>query len=304
MSLLLFVRGEGGRRPDEGSFVDWTFHMVVAVIDRATDETPHNLHSSARLGSPSLLSPSLSESSHKHPSRKPHFDSTKHFARMHQWLAMEGEAERERMALRRKTQSTAAAERSGETLLDLVIRSQTTGLGGRYLLTLAKRRSPDQLPWHRFKVGSRCCSPNKATMATRCRVLSARGEAIRWKSRLMTGQRANGFDWIYRRMKSLANARPRLDIAERATGRLRQVARHSAVRTRADVSSEREDPRAVSARLNPSQHEAIRQALAATIWPSFTARRERARRQPLSKSSVKWWLAANECLPARRATRR
>ncbi len=73
---------------------------------------------------------------------------------MHQWLAMEGEAERERMALRRKTQSTAAAERSGETLLDMVIRSQTTGLGGRYLLTLAKRRSPDQLPWHRFKVGS------------------------------------------------------------------------------------------------------------------------------------------------------
>jgi hypothetical protein len=67
---------------------------------------------------------------------------------------MEGEAERQRLAQRRKIQSSEAAERTGETLLDLVIRNHTTGLGGRYLITLSKRRSPDRLPWHRFKVGS------------------------------------------------------------------------------------------------------------------------------------------------------
>lgn len=67
---------------------------------------------------------------------------------------MEGEAERERLAERRKAQSSETAERTGETLLDLVIRTHTTGLGGRYLITLAKRRSPDHLPWNRFKVGS------------------------------------------------------------------------------------------------------------------------------------------------------
>lgn len=78
----------------------------------------------------------------------------KHFANMHRWLEMEGEAERERLAQRRKAQSSDSAERSGETLLDMVIRTHTTGLGGRYLITLAKRRSPDRLPWNRFKVGS------------------------------------------------------------------------------------------------------------------------------------------------------
>lgn len=78
----------------------------------------------------------------------------KHFSNMHRWLEMEGEAERERLAERRKAQSSETAERTGETLLDLVIRTHTTGLGGRYLITLAKRRSPDHLPWNRFKVGS------------------------------------------------------------------------------------------------------------------------------------------------------
>ena len=73
-----------------------------------------------------------------------------HFSRMYRWLEMEGEAERERLVQRRKAQSSDTAERTGETLLDLVIRTHTTGLGGRYLITLAKRRSPDRLPWNRF----------------------------------------------------------------------------------------------------------------------------------------------------------
>ena len=77
-----------------------------------------------------------------------------HFDRFQQWLDMEGAAERERLEERRKVQSSAQAEKSGDTLLDLVIRSHGTGLGGRYLLTLQKRRSPDRLPWHRFRVGS------------------------------------------------------------------------------------------------------------------------------------------------------
>ena len=77
-----------------------------------------------------------------------------HFSNLRRWLEMEGTAERERLEQRRKIQSSAQAERSGETLLDLVVRSHGSGLGGRYLLTLQKRRSPDRMPWHRFKVGS------------------------------------------------------------------------------------------------------------------------------------------------------
>lgn len=77
-----------------------------------------------------------------------------HFANFRRWLEMEGEAEQQRLEERRRVQSSTEAERSGETLLDLVIRTHTSGLGGRYLLTLQKRRSSDRLPWHRFKVGS------------------------------------------------------------------------------------------------------------------------------------------------------
>lgn len=81
-------------------------------------------------------------------------DAHQHFANLRRWLELEGEAERLRLEERRKIQSTTRAERSGETLLDLIVSSHTTGLGGRYLLTLQKRRSPDQMPWHRFRVGS------------------------------------------------------------------------------------------------------------------------------------------------------
>jgi len=77
-----------------------------------------------------------------------------HFDNLRRWLQMEGEAEQQRMEERRRVQSSTEAERRGETLLDMVVRTHTTGLGGRYLLTLQKRRSSEKLPWHRFKVGS------------------------------------------------------------------------------------------------------------------------------------------------------
>ena len=42
-----------------------------------------------------------------------------HFAALSRWLEMESRAERQRLEERREVQSSAAAERSGETLLDL-----------------------------------------------------------------------------------------------------------------------------------------------------------------------------------------
>ncbi|MBI82610.1 MAG: AAA family ATPase [Planctomycetaceae bacterium] len=87
------------------------------------------------------------------PQKQPIFPAT-HFARFGRWLEMESHAERQRLEERRQVQSSARAERSGETLLDLVVRNHASGLGGRYLVTLHKRSSPDKLPWHRFKVGS------------------------------------------------------------------------------------------------------------------------------------------------------
>lgn len=67
---------------------------------------------------------------------------------------MESDAERLRMAERRKVRSQANAESRGDTLLDLVIEDHRTGLGGRVLVTFVKRNRTQSLPWNRFRVGS------------------------------------------------------------------------------------------------------------------------------------------------------
>jgi superfamily I DNA and/or RNA helicase len=81
-------------------------------------------------------------------------ESNEHFVRMAEWLGMESAAEIERMAERRKTRDSARAEKSGETLLDLVIEDDRPGLGGRHLLILVKRNREHSLPWNRLRAGS------------------------------------------------------------------------------------------------------------------------------------------------------
>lgn len=138
---------------------------------------------------------------------------------------MEGEAEKLRLEERRRIQSSAEAERRGETLLDLVVQSQATGLGGRTLLTLQKRRFPDRLPWHRFKVGSPVLlsADNDSTARTVQGVVSGRRkesievavddwpDASRFRIDLSP-------DEVTRKRQLAA-----MDLAEPATGRLGQL---------------------------------------------------------------------------------
>lgn len=76
-----------------------------------------------------------------------------YFAQLQRWLAMEGEAERQRMADRRKVQRSGDAERTGETIVNLQMADHRTGLAGRYLLDLVKVNAA-RLPMNRLKVGS------------------------------------------------------------------------------------------------------------------------------------------------------
>ncbi len=201
----------------------------------------------------------------KPPSLRP-LRADQHFASLHRWLAMEGEAERERLAQRRRTQSSATAERTGETLLDLVIRSHSTGLGGRYLITMAKRRSPDRMPWHRFKVGSPVVLSDQSDGdGESCQgVVSARrNDSLEvavddWPS----GDRFRldlSPDEVTRKRQASA-----LQVAENASGRLGQLRdlllgdREPAFRSSVKLAMP------LSERLNESQHNAIRHALAAS----------------------------------------
>jgi ATP-dependent RNA/DNA helicase IGHMBP2 len=77
-----------------------------------------------------------------------------YFDRLLRWLALESDAERARLAQRRALGGGQDAERTGETLVDLVLADHRIGLGGRYLLSYRKRRVDAMLPWNRLKVGS------------------------------------------------------------------------------------------------------------------------------------------------------
>jgi len=174
---------------------------------------------------------------------------------------MEGEAEQHRMEERRRIQSSAEAERRGETLLDMVVRTHTTGLGGRYLLTLQKRKSGDRLPWHRFKVGSPV-------------ILSVdRANSVDSVQGVVSGRKADSLevavsDWPegdrfrldlspdeVTRKRQLAA----LDLAENASGRLRQLRDlllyDREPRFRSDAAAK------PCNHLNPSQQEAVEFAL-------------------------------------------
>ena len=77
-----------------------------------------------------------------------------HFVTMVECLGLESKAEIQRMAERQKRLGSANAERSGETILDLVIRDSRNGLGGRHLIEFARRSANKPMPWHKLKVGS------------------------------------------------------------------------------------------------------------------------------------------------------
>ena len=192
-------------------------------------------------------------------------NADRHFSNLHRWLEMEGEAERQRLTQRRKVQSSEAAERTGETLLDLVIRSHTTGLGGRYLITLSKRRSPDRLPWHRFKVGSPILLSGSSDDdgETLQGVVSARrNDTLEvavddWPS----GERFRmdlSPDEISRKRQASA-----LQLAANASGRLGQLRDMLMGEREPTFQARPRIPAEISQRLNPSQHQAIRHALAA-----------------------------------------
>ena len=78
----------------------------------------------------------------------------KHFVDMAEWLAMESAAEIKRMEERRRIQNTGDAEKSGETILDVVITDEVRGLGGHQLVTFKRRNETLRMPWHRLRVGA------------------------------------------------------------------------------------------------------------------------------------------------------
>jgi ATP-dependent RNA/DNA helicase IGHMBP2 len=80
-------------------------------------------------------------------------DREDHFERMIRLLEMEADAEAEQLLQAQRRQSPRQAEQAGTTLINLTLRDEAAGLGGRVLVTLGKK-SRDPLPWTRLGIGS------------------------------------------------------------------------------------------------------------------------------------------------------
>lgn len=76
-----------------------------------------------------------------------------HFDTLLQCLDLEGQAEA-RDVVRRIQQGGGSAERSGLSLLGLVIRDEVPGFGGRVAVTFGPRDTTRRLPWTRLSCGS------------------------------------------------------------------------------------------------------------------------------------------------------
>lgn len=76
-----------------------------------------------------------------------------YFDTLGDWLELEAEAERARLARRRQMRLQADAEKTGETLVRMQMVDHQTGLAGRWLLDFCKP-SGESLPLTRLKVGS------------------------------------------------------------------------------------------------------------------------------------------------------
>jgi superfamily I DNA and/or RNA helicase len=77
-----------------------------------------------------------------------------HFQRLAELLELESEAEARQILERIRRLGQGEAEQSGACLVDLVVRDEYAGLGGRSLLTLGKRNPNEPLPWTRLQAGT------------------------------------------------------------------------------------------------------------------------------------------------------
>ncbi len=191
-----------------------------------------------------------------------------HFRRLATLLQMESEAEARRTLERVRRLSPAEAERGGDCLLDLVVRDESAGLGGRVLVALGKRGGAP-LPWTRLQVGS----PVLLSLQGRARDSGRRGvvcERDESQLRVALNDAIDADDdavfRVDRADDETARLRQRqaLDRAAAAKGDRLAELRRVLLGEGAPVFASISDFAPLDETLNPSQREAVRFALSAS----------------------------------------
>jgi len=193
-----------------------------------------------------------------------------HFDRLAKLLELEAAAEAEQLAQQARRTSGAAAERSGNCLIKLVLRDEQPAFGGRTVVTLAKRDQTQSLPWNRLGVGT-------PVLLTEEDVARSRG----WRG-LVSRRDMSSLDIVVADSPEPENDRPtfRLDLASDEISRQRMAAALAQARAlergrpaqlrdvllgqRAPKNEGRKPLRPLDAVLNASQQEAVEFALAAS----------------------------------------
>lgn len=196
-----------------------------------------------------------------------------HFQRLARLLNEESRAEARQAAERGRRLAGAEAEQSGESLVDLVIVDEDTGLGGRALVEVAKRNRA-AFPWTRLGVGSPVVlSPEKAKTEGSRGIVYEREEASLRVA--LAGSPEDLADYETWRL-DLSNDEVAVERQRHALQRA-QAARGDRLAELRDILlgqrapqfgprpefSPREDDSAHDASLNPTQLEAVRFALSA-----------------------------------------
>ncbi|MFM8251254.1 MAG: AAA domain-containing protein [Planctomycetota bacterium] len=173
-------------------------HSVRVWAERPCERRPSERRPSDRRPSDRLSSSAL--------------DHSTYFAQLLQALDWESAAEA-REALERARRATGpAAERTGNSLVALVERDQSSGLGGRVIVTFSKRDPSQRFPWTRLAVGSPVVISEETARD---------GEAQRG---VVCGREASLIQVAMEQPLEATTERPtfRLDLSHDEVGRLRQ----------------------------------------------------------------------------------
>lgn len=192
-----------------------------------------------------------------------------HFARLADLLELDSEAEARRVREQMQRLAPHEAEAAGHSLIDLVVQDAHAGLGGRFLLALAKRKQAP-LPWTRLHTGA----PVVLSLQGKTRDAGQRGVVCEREERLLRVAFNEPPD------EEETGALYRLDLAPDEAARLRQ--RQALERARCAEKDRLAELREVllggvqpafvipsegeplSPALNEAQQEAVRFALSAT----------------------------------------
>lgn len=104
--------------------------------------------------------------------------SEDHLPRLARLLDLEARAEAQQARERARRLADADAERTGHALVDLVAVDESSGLGGRCILTLAKRNRTLAIPWTRLGAGAPVLLSQRGHDASWRGVLAERTERV------------------------------------------------------------------------------------------------------------------------------